>query len=235
MYSGGHAYFHLIKKHFGQETSFFCLENEHWRVVAFDSGYSSRLIPVLELIPWWIHLHDHNMKWLKQNILGTDDPRPIVLLSHHQWFSSFDLKYNRFGRELGNDPRYLLWFWGHEHRLAAYGKHQTHPNGPPTRARCIGHGGMPIEDIQIPVKRERNLVAHDRRSSGNVDGTEVGYCGFAFLEFEDEALVISYRDETGMNLLTERWLRTEDGARGEVLHHEPDLLTLERPIEELVA
>jgi hypothetical protein len=94
---------------------------------------------------------------------------------------------------------------------------------------------MPIEDIQTPVKRERNLVAHDRRSSGNVDGTEVGYCGFAFLEFEDEALVISYRDETGMNLLTERWLRTKDGARGEVLHHEPELLTLERPIEEIVA
>jgi hypothetical protein len=93
---------------------------------------------------------------------------------------------------------------------------------------------MPIEDIDTPVKRERNLVAHDRRVSGDVDGTEVGYCGFAFLEIDNEALEISYRDETGMNLLTERWLRTENGARGEVLHHEPELLTLEQPIEELV-
>ena len=235
MYSEGHAYFNSIMKHFGQEASFFCLENEHWRVVALDSGYSSRLIPVLELIPWWIHLHDHNMKWLKENILGTNDSRPIILLSHHQWFSSYDLEYNRFGRELGNDPRYLLWFWGHEHRLAAYGKYQAHPKGPRTRARCVGHGGMPIEDINTPVKRERNLVAHDRRSSGDVDGTDVGYCGFAFLEFENEALEISYRDETGMNLLTEIWIRTADGARGEVIHHEPELLTLERPIEDLVA
>jgi hypothetical protein len=80
---------------------------------------------------------------------------------------------------------------------------------------------MPIEDINTPVKRERNLVTHDRRPSGDVDGTEVGYCGFAFLEFDSEALEISYREEIGMNLLTERWLRTENGARGEVLHHEP--------------
>lgn len=235
MYSGGHAYFESIKKHFGQETSFFCLENEHWRVVALDSGYSSRLIPVLELIPWWIHLHSHNMAWLQRNILGSDDLRPIILLSHHQWFSAFDIEYIRFGRELGNDPRYLLWLWGHEHRFAAYGSYQAHPKGPSIRARCIGHGGMPIEDIDSPIKRDRNLVVHDRRASGDVDGTEVGYCGFALMEFENKALVISYRDETGQVLLSERWTQTPQGAHGEVIHVASDLLTAEQAIEQLVA
>jgi hypothetical protein len=94
---------------------------------------------------------------------------------------------------------------------------------------------MPIEDIHTPIKRNRNLVAHDRRVSGNVDGTEVGYCGFAHLEFENEALTVSYRDETGHVLLSERWVNRDHSPKGEILNCETDLLTLERPIEELVA
>ena len=94
---------------------------------------------------------------------------------------------------------------------------------------------MPIEDIHMPVKRERNLVFYDRRAAGSVDGTQVGYCGFALLDFDREALVISYVEETGKVLLREKWIRTEDGARGEVVDYDPDLLTLERPIDRLVA
>ena len=54
MYSGGHAYFRAIQEDFGQEASFFCLENDHWRIVALDSGYSAILLPGLELLPWWV-------------------------------------------------------------------------------------------------------------------------------------------------------------------------------------
>ncbi len=46
--------------------------------------------------------------------------------------------------------------------------------------------------------------------------------------------MVSYIEETGRVLLREKWVRTEDGARGEVLEFEADLLTLERPIDELV-
>ncbi len=70
--------------------------------------------------------------------------------------------------------------------------------------------------------------------AGSVDHTEVGYNGFALLEFDGPALVVSYIEETGRVLLREKWVRTDDGARGEVLEFEPDLLTLERPIDELV-
>ena len=213
MYSGGHAYFRSIREHFGQEASFFCVENEYWRIVALDSGYSSKLIPGLELLPWWVRLQAQNI----------------------QWFSAFESEHGKLGRDLGTDPRFLLWFWGHEHRLAGYGAYQAHPKGPKIRGRCIGHGGMPIEDIHMPVKRERNLVFYDRRAAGSVDGTQVGYCGFALLDFDREALVISYVEETGKVLLREKWIRTEDGARGEVVDYDPELLTLERPIDQLVA
>lgn len=234
MYSGGHAYFKAIRDHFGQPASFFCLENDHWRIVALDSGYSARLLPGFDLLPWWIRLQPQNLRWLRENVLSTDDQRPIILLSHHQWFSAFETEYVRLGRGLGNDPRFLFWFWGHEHRLAAYGRYQRHPQGPHIRARCIGHGGMPIEDIDDPVRRDRNLVAYDRRPAGTVNGKPVGYCGFAYLEFDGDRLTISYREETGRVLLRERWTRTPEGARGEVLECREDLLTLVQPIEKLV-
>ena len=234
MYSGGHAYFRAIREHFGQEASFFCVENEHWRIVGLDTGYSAKLIPGLELLPWWVRFQENNLEWLRRNILSSSDTRPILLLSHHQWFSAFEREYGRLGRELGHDPRYLMWFWGHEHRLAGYGAFRTHPEGPLIRGRCIGHGGMPTEGVLLPVKRERNLVFSDQRVAGSVDHTEVGYNGFALLEFEGAALAVSYIEETGRVLLREKWVRTEDGARGEVLEYESNLLTLVRPIDELV-
>jgi len=234
MYSGGHAYFRAIRDEFGQQASFFCVENEYWRIVGLDSGYSAKLVPGLELLPWFVRLQAANMEWLRRNVLGSEDKRPIILLSHHQWFSSFEREYRRLGRDLGIDTRYLLWFWGHEHRLAGYGANRTHPDGPLIRGRCIGHGGMPTEDIHASVRRDRNLVFYDQRVAGSVDGTDVGYNGFAFLEFDREELTISYIDETGKVLLRERWTRTDTNPRGEVLEFESDLLTLERPIDELV-
>lgn len=234
MYSGGHAYFHAIQQVFGQQASYFCIENDHWRIVGLDTGYSAKLIPGLELMPWWIRLQPQNLQWLRQNVLSATDRRPIILLSHHQWFSAFETEYGRLGRALGNDPRYLLWFWGHEHRLAGYGAWQAHRAGPRIRARCIGHGGMPIEDIDFPIRRQRNLVFHDQRVAGTVGGTEVGYCGFASLEFDGPDLTISYRQETGEVLLRERWVRTPEGARGEILECRDDLLTLVQPVERLV-
>ncbi|MFQ5943699.1 MAG: metallophosphoesterase family protein [Anaerolineales bacterium] len=235
MYSGGHAYFQAIREHFGQEASFFCVENDYWRIVALDSGYSAKLIPGLELLPWWVQLQPQNIQWLRRNVLSSSDTRPIILLSHHQWLSAFEREYRKLGRDVGNDPRYLLWFWGHEHRLAGYGLYQARPDGPVIRGRCIGHGGMPIEDIHMPVRRDRNLVFYDRRVAGSVESTEVGYCGFAILEFQRESLVVSYVEETGKVLLRERWVRSPTGARGEVLDFEADLLTLVRPIDQLVA
>src|SRR6267142_1383815 len=65
-------------------------------------------------------------------------------------------------------------------------------NGLPTiRARCIGHGGMPVELPDQPPSaakvRETNLVFYDDRSdpeSTKTLGKPIGYCGFAALRFD---------------------------------------------------
>ena len=36
----------------GQQTSFFCLQNEYWRMIAIDTGYNSIGVPILSGIPW---------------------------------------------------------------------------------------------------------------------------------------------------------------------------------------
>lgn len=236
MYSGGDGYFEAITQHLGQEASFFCVENDHWRIVGLDSGYYSRILPLLELLPFWITLHRHNQHWLRGNVLAADDDRPIILLSHHQWFSAFDKEYMRLGKSIGADPRFLLWFWGHEHRLAGYGLHRAHDNGPQVRARCIGHGGMPIEEIWEHPQRERNLVFYDRRQADIVDGVPIGYCGFAVLSFEGQALKISYEDENGVVLLEERWVSEPEGpSRGEIVSADADALAFMQPPQALVS
>jgi hypothetical protein len=86
------------------------------------------------------------MAWLSDIVRPTpNDPRGIVLLSHHQCFSRFDDCYPRPARQLAAFfPRPVLWFWGHEHRLAIYEQNAI-AGGVSAFGRCIGHGGMPVD------------------------------------------------------------------------------------------
>ena len=202
-----------------QRTSYFCLENENWRIVAVDTGYYARTFPFLELIlKGWIRLPKPNRQWLRQVVFADSaDRRPVILLSHHQWFSAFDSEYPRVGANLAPYlDRVLLWFWGHEHRFAAYAPFRF-GRATPVRARCIGHGGMPVE-LAEPVRRwDRNLVCWDSRYAVCLDGVPIGYCGYALLQFSGPELTVTYRDEMGATLLEERWTRRPDGCRGEVI------------------
>ena len=44
----------------------------------------------------------------------------------------------------------------------------------------------------------------------------IGYCGYALLDLSGPELTVTYGDETGATLLTERWTRRPDGCRGEI-------------------
>ncbi len=220
MYSGGEGYFGVALPALQQRTSYFCLENANWRLVAVDTGYYARTFPFLELIlKWLIRLPRANRRWLKEVVFADPaDHRPVILLSHHQWFSAFDSEYRRVGANLAPYlDRVLLWFWGHEHRFAAYGPFAL-DGAPAVRARCIGHGGMPIE-LSHPVQRwDRNLACWDSRYATCVDGVPIGYCGYAVLELKGTQLTASYRDETGATVLQEQWIREPGGCRGQVLN-----------------
>jgi Calcineurin-like phosphoesterase len=230
MYSGGYGYFGLALPDVGQEASYFCLENDHWRIVGVDTGYFARHFPLLEfLLKGLTRLPDENVAWLEDVVFrNRSDRRPVILLSHHAWFSAFDTEYGGVGRSVSPFlDRVLLWLWAHEHRFAGYGRDRL-GDDLPVRARCIGHGGMPIELKDRP-KRKRNLVFYDARAVGRVKGDPVGACGYAVIEFAGPKLTIQYGDQFGATLLVEEWDRTSDGARGRIAQHSTNLTWLLDP------
>ena len=210
MYSGGAGYFERVLPALNQQTSYFCLANTHWRLVAVDTGYYAKFFPLLELLAssTLLKLHEANLRWLQEVVFAdAGDRRPVILLSHHQWFSAFEDEYTRLGQQLRPYlDRLTLWFWGHEHRFAAYGAFGL-GGAPQVRARCIGHGGMPVELGEQP-KRQRHLVCYDTRANPeNAIGNEpIGYCGYALLGFNANTLTVQYYDEDGELLLEERWV-----------------------------
>ncbi|MGH9259910.1 MAG: metallophosphoesterase family protein [Acidimicrobiales bacterium] len=233
MYSGGEGYFGAALPALGQETSYFCLENAHWRIVALDTGYYAKSVPFLELVVNFIRLHRDTRRWLADVVFAdARDRRPVILLSHHQWFSAFDSEYKRIGAELAPYlDRVLLWFWGHEHRLAGYASFGF--GGATVRARCIGHGGMPIEIGKAPQRSDRPLVFTDERQAGSVDGEPIGYCGYVVLRLDGPALVVQYVDEMRNTLLEERWSVDAGGVRGAVALG--GQLKTVRPLSDLVS
>jgi hypothetical protein len=252
MYSGGEGYFDVALPELDQEASYFCLENDYWRIIGLDTGYHStrgisKLIPCNDSTK----LDSAELEWLEGVVCAnSSDRRPIVLLTHHQWFSGFsDNDYPKIGMQL--QPyldRVALWFWGHEHRFAGYTKFS--PTGVKVRARCIGHGGMPVElDVQpnkyswpiyrppIQPRFHEAAVFNDQRYDRMVKGTKVGFCGFAVLKFRAEQLEVSYMDERewGTPLLQETWRQSDGDLSGSVtlFETEPSFQRL-RPIEDLV-
>jgi hypothetical protein len=160
----------------------------------------------------------------------------VILLSHHQWFSAFDSDYRRMGAPLRPYlDRVLLWFWGHEHRCAGYAPFGF--NGATVRARCIGHGGMPIELGGRIKHPERPLVFTDERMVDKADGDPLGYCGFALLRLDGPDLVVEYRDETDKPgtraLLEEHWRTGPAGPSGSVTGG--DQLKQHRPLTALTS
>ncbi len=79
MYSGGHAYFEDTLPTFGQGSSYFALQNDHWLLVGLDVAYLGHDIDAQQVA------------WLEEVIAGAGD-RKVLLFSHHQLFSRFDGK-----------------------------------------------------------------------------------------------------------------------------------------------
>jgi hypothetical protein len=218
MYALGNAYFDVflptlgIRKTIGgnptgQKASFFCLENDFWRIIGLDTGYNSIGIPIVEyLFTPSCKLRKEEIAWLQNELnLKNDDSHGLILLTHHQYCSAFDAEYPSAAEQLSTlIGRPVLWLWGHEHRMAVYGKY-TNGKGLQSYGRCIGHGGMPV-DINPEIKRpERPLVCYDNRRYPSPENITVGYNGFANLTFRGNQVIIEYRDLTNALLLSECW------------------------------
>src|SRR5215469_4713651 len=231
MYARGTGYFEQLlpaigfgAQH-GQPASFFCLENEYWRIVALDTGYNSVGWPLLEELPFWPFEPANNLgapqlRWLRALLQADATPRALVILTHHGPYSRFERGYIKPARQLRRHIKGpVLWFWGHEHRIAVYGRHHA-DRGLEAWGRCIGHGGMPVEFPHRVVDASVPLEFTDERRYANDEHLELGYNGYATLEFTGDALAVSYCDLHGAALFREQWQARggtlERGAAGPV-------------------
>ena len=185
MLSLGAGYFdHLLPK-YEQAASFASLENEHWRVVAMDSGYEA--YNTFEFIHAINELSETDapqplavLKWLNETLgLGGacgHDKRGIVFLSHHQPFSDFnaDESYLGTARQLAALlPKgcTVLWLTGHEHQLSIYDKVSSFDGVElAVYHRLVGNGGFP-QRPQAPSKHTAlKACTQSRPSTGGTTG-----------------------------------------------------------------
>jgi hypothetical protein len=217
MYARGYAYFDSMlpslgmkrrAKPAGQKASFFCLENEHWRIIALDTGYQSIGWPIVEMFkspP--CDLRPEEIEWLRDVVQPQpDDRRGIILLTHHQYYSRYDDWYTKQAVQLAEFiVRPVLWFWGHEHRLIVYKEFST-PGGIRAFGRCIGHGGMPIDlPPADPKHPECDIEFVDERKYPNDENLTVGYNGFARLTLRADTAAVDYVDVCGELIFAETW------------------------------
>jgi hypothetical protein len=227
MYANGIGYFDVFLPRLGlcrggqmlgQQTSFFCLQNKHWRLIAVDTGYNSTGIPALEQIPLLnkipliggsCKLPEPLIAWLQLLLIPQPekpDPRGIVLLSHQQYYSGFEGDFRKPAKQLfaAGIKGPVLWFWGHEHRFAGYdlfGKDQLKAHG-----RCVGHGGMPL-GILAPKHAPQPKFWDGRKGAEGL-----GVNGHVNLEFNGPHLQATYVDLHGTVLVEEAWAAPGDGT-----------------------
>jgi len=191
MYSGGHGYFKtlLADPRFAcqQRSSWFSIENKHWRIVGIDTAWDEEGIhdPRTER-----GLQDPQAATLQS--WANEDDRPFMLLSHHQLFSA----YEHPGPSLRNKLAPLLdagriraWLWGHEHKCVIH-----EPYAGVEYARCIGHGGVPVYAVGGADVDEPRIEWVEQRA---IDGLVERWAlfGFAIADFDGPHVVIRYIDE----------------------------------------
>jgi hypothetical protein len=213
MYSGGEAYFNLVLKAFGQPQPFFCLENDHWRLIGLDTAYNDgRLKPSDPNDPM-----NAQWNWLVE-ILSRNDGKRNILLTHHQPVSAHAPEFAD-SQPLRDDLATLLatdgvgpdavfgWFFGHEHRCAIYKDSAMEFN-----ARLVGNGCIPHQ-VQTEDNADPGCTAFEKVNRRQTDpDSGAATSMFALLSFADSAaqVLIEYIDEDFEVWGSEVW----DAAKG---------------------
>ena len=125
----------------GQWASFFCLENKYWRILGLDTGYNAtalRLGQDADLgkeqtashirlgLSRGAHYPKHFVRGCESTVNPDADKRGLVLLTHHGCYSAFSDWYQIPAKQLaGVIHRPVIWFWGHEHKLAIYDRYHV--------------------------------------------------------------------------------------------------------------
>jgi hypothetical protein len=185
----------------GQGASFFCLENNFWRILAIDTGYNSA--GLFSGSPESLcKLEDSQVEWIK-SLIPPNDTKATVLLSHHQYFSAFEDNYTLPAEQLSeifNVP--VIWIWGHEHRASGYDLFNKDGISLQAYGRCIGHGGMPVDALDplsdaLHLPPRNKLIYYDARVNpiyaGGGQVPPVGINGYSHFLFDGPKLSIQHK------------------------------------------
>lgn len=238
MYANGDGYFDYLIRTLGipasrdrfQQASFFCIQNDVWRILAVDTGYNSVGWPIIGAIPFVnrlpvvgadCRLEEDLIRWLRKLFKTDNKPRATILLTHHQYFSAFAKGYETPARQLreflsGHD---VIWVWGHEHRFAVYGK--ASDPGFNFYGRCIGHGGMPIEIKKPKSQSSAPLQFYDERIYKEKD--KLGLNGYLNFELKGDKAVFDYRDLNGKSVLREQFMANGTRLTQSFIYVDPQL------------
>lgn len=129
MYTGGRAYFRQTLAQFGQSSSCFALQNDHWLLVGLDSAYEEG------------RLSNGQVEWLT-NLVEQAGGRRVLLFSHHQLFSWAEGPKPVIQGQLAGllaAKKIFGWYWGHEHRCMLFDRQEAWG----IHGRCVGHSGFP--------------------------------------------------------------------------------------------
>ena len=182
-----------------QNASFFALENAYWRVIALDTAYNTYNAFGIDTDKNF--MPQNHVDWLIKNIRlsNPEDKRPIVFMSHHQYYSAWETGYDSTPSQLAKLlplNRVPLWIWGHEHRLSFYNKTSSAKLNLTCYARCIGVGGFPTNITKIPRDPiTTRLIAYDNRLYMMENGTfriPIGYNGYTHMTFVGKSLQLNY-------------------------------------------
>lgn len=184
-----------------QDFSYFCLENEHWKIVALDTGTDSHFSLVSRIKSLFhpsgdlfsgntkLDIKHEQLRWLQHEVFNDpDDKRGIILLTHHQPWGIF----KNYGypvpattlakKEFIGTEKRILWLWGHEHYFSMYGcskeDHVVKAFG-----RCLGHAGMPV-NLAEKKKDKKDDEIH-RKEPVKTDKKGRPNTGFNYLALYD--------------------------------------------------
>ena len=185
MYSGGWAYYDcaLAEERFlpwQVTSSLFHMANNHWQLFGLDTSHDDA------------GLKGDQAAWVCS---AARSSLKSVLLSHHQYCSSFEDAPREVIEKIQpvlNSLDVAAWLWGHEHRCMTY-KDVQKIRFP----RCIGHGGVPV--YQFHEQSAAVPSPGDWEYRDYLDGGLEHWAkfGFATLDFNRDKIAVRYLDENG--------------------------------------
>ena len=145
LYAGPDGYISAISV-LNQPGRFFAIETPGWRLACLDSTLGDTSLRCMSG-----RIDDAQINWLTRK---QDDGKRLIALTHHVARSAWDAPSGDLMRQIEGIPGLFAWYWGHEHRSAAYNPADgiRFPGG------CVGNGAF-LEPWTEPQRELEKALA----------------------------------------------------------------------------